>query len=65
MSHSFRLYDPSSRTSLIPLPEKACSIYLGAPISLGFGAGEGTSTFCSKDGHGPQAAGTGEEKSMD
>lgn len=31
--------------------------YLGAPISLGFRAGEGAPTLCSKDSHGPQPAG--------
>lgn len=31
--------------------------YLGAPIGLGFGAGEGTAALCSEDGHGPQSAG--------
>lgn len=36
--------------------------YLGAPVSLGFRAGEGAATLRSKDSHGPQPAGAAEKK---
>lgn len=40
--------------------------YLGAPLSLAFGAGEGAPTLCSKDGHGPWPAGaTGKEEGQE
>ena len=36
--------------------------YLGAPISLGLRAGEGTPTLCSKECHGSQPAGAAEKE---
>lgn len=38
--------------------------YLGTPISLGFRAGKGAPTLCSKDSHGPQSAGAAEKEEV-
>lgn len=38
--------------------------YLGAPISLGLRAGEGTPTLCSKECHGSQPAGAAEKEEI-
>lgn len=52
-----------SGASLISLLGKYMMMrYLGAPFSLGFRAGEGAPSLCSKDSHGPQPAGAAEKE---